>query len=305
MKNNTVIVLCGPTASGKTDLSIKLCSRFNAEVVGCDAVQIYRYLDIGSAKPSPEIRKKIPHHLIDFLDPAQSFSAADYRRAAVDAINSILNRGKIPIVVGGSGFYLRALTGGLSPIPKIPEEIRNNIRALINKEGTAKAYKRLKQLDPSAASVVRPGDSYRISRALEVFTATGKSITHFWNAPPEKENSFIYTKIGLKTDRRVLYENIDKRCEYMFKNGILDEVARLLQRGYSPTIKPLQSVGYRQALDVVLNGRDREEALVEAKTKTRNLAKRQITWFKADREIKWFEPEDIEKITEFIEENLK
>lgn len=305
MTQPPLIVITGPTASGKSALALELARHVGGQIVGCDSVQIYRHLDIGSAKPSPAVRREIPHHLIDLLDPAQECSAGDYRRLAEGVLADLWQRQIPPILVGGSGFYLRALLEGLFHQPPIPPALREKVRADIAARGTKSLYRQLQELDPEAALSIKPNDSYRLARALEVYLATGRSLLSFWRERDCPPLSCRTLKIALAWPRAELYRRIDRRAEEIFHNGLLSEVAALLKNGYSPTLKPLQSLGYREAILALSGKMNEKEALEETKKKTRQFAKRQLTWFRRSGDIHWFEPNETHKVINETERFLR
>ncbi len=282
------IAIVGPTAIGKTSFSIFLAERIGGEIVNFDSVQMYRYLNIGSAKPSEENCKMVPHHLIDILYPDEYFDAADFIKKCVSVCRSIQQRGKVPILVGGTGFYLKALEHGLSPMPKANIALRRWLDGLEKAIGNGILFKYLKNIDPDAANRVSPNDSFRIKRLLEVFITTGNPASVIFNSsPPRPLHNTNFLKIGLIMDRAALYKRIDKRVELMFKQGIIEEVKGILNMGYSPMLPSLQSIGYKQAIGVVKGEKDINIAMYETKRDTRRYAKRQLTWFKKDVTIRW------------------
>jgi tRNA dimethylallyltransferase len=300
MKPRIVIIL-GPTAVGKTELTLALAQTINAEIVNADSQQVYRYLDIGTGKPLQGERKRVRHHLIDVVDPDEEFNAAIYRRLATARIDEILKRGAPAFVCGGSGLYLKALTGGLFAGPDRDSELRAKLEREIAETGLASLYRRLIAVDPNANTNIHPNDRQRIIRALEVYQSTGRPLSAWQNEHRFHEQSFDVLKIGLERERSALYDLINERSESMIRAGLLDEVRGLLARGYSLDLKPLRSVGYRQMGEVIKESKTLPEALEEMKQETRRLAKRQLTWFRSDPEIRWFHPEKQErKIADLI-----
>jgi tRNA dimethylallyltransferase len=300
MKPKIVIIL-GPTAVGKTELTLALAQTINAEIVNADSQQVYRYLDIGTGKPLQGERKRVRHHLIDVVGPDEEFNAAIYRRLATARIDEILKRGAPTFVCGGSGLYLKALTGGLFAGPDRDSELRAKLEREIAETGLASLYHRLIAVDPSANTNIHPNDRQRIIRALEVYQSTGRPLSAWQNEHRFHEQSFDVLKIGLERERSELYDLINERSESMIRAGLLEEVRGLMARGYSLDLKPLRSVGYRQMGEVIKEIKTLPEALEEMKQETRRLAKRQLTWFRSDPEIRWFHPEKQErKIADLI-----
>ena len=294
MKPKIVIVL-GPTAVGKTELALAVAQRVNAEIVNADSQQVYRYLDIGTGKPSKPERERVRHHLIDVVNPDEDFNAARYRQLAAASIDEIHKRGAKVLVSGGTGLYLKALTGGLFSGPSQDTELRANLEREIAQIGLAALYDRLIAIDPGANTKIHPNDRQRIIRALEVYQSTGRPLSEWQNEHRFQEEAFQVLKIGLARARDELYDLISRRSESMIRAGLLDEVRGLMERGYELDLKPLRSVGYRQMGEVIEGIKGLPEAMAEMKQETRRLAKRQLTWFRSDPEIRWFHPEKQEQ----------
>jgi tRNA dimethylallyltransferase len=294
MKPKIVIVL-GPTAVGKTELALAVAQRVNAEIVNADSQQVYRYLDIGTGKPSKPERERVRHHLIDVVNPDEDFNAARYRQLAAASIDEIHKRGAKVLVSGGTGLYLKALTGGLFSGPSQDTELRANLEREIAQIGLAALYDRLIAIDPGANTKIHPNDRQRIIRALEVYQSTGRPLSEWQNEHRFQEEAFQVLKIGLARARAELYDLINRRSESMIRAGLLDEVRGLMERGYELDLKPLRSVGYRQMGEVIEGIKGLPEAMAEMKQETRRLAKRQLTWFRSDPEIRWFHPEKQER----------
>lgn len=287
-----LLIIVGPTAVGKSEVAIELAPPMSAEIVNADSQQVYRYMNIGTGKPSAAERERIRHHLIDIINPDEEFNAAIFRRLSVAAITDIQSRGKRVIVCGGTGLYLKALTKGLFTGPGQDAALREGLNAEADQFGLRSLYQRLERVDPGVGSRIHPNDRQRIIRALEIFALTGKPISEWQKEHAFGETSFETFVIGLERDRAELYQAIDDRCERMIAAGLLEEVKQLMNNGYGLDLKPLQSIGYRH-MGMILNGElAREEATELMKRDTRRLAKRQLTWFRADREINWFHPED-------------
>jgi tRNA dimethylallyltransferase len=294
MKPKIVIVL-GPTAVGKTELALAVAPKVNAEIVNADSQQVYRYLDIGTGKPSKPERERVRHHLIDVVNPDEDFNAARHRQLAAASIDEIHKRGAKVLVSGGTGLYLKALTGGLFSGPSQDTELRANLEREIAQIGLAALYDRLIAIDPGANTKIHPNDRQRIIRALEVYQSTGRPLSEWQNEHRFQEEAFQVLKIGLARARAELYDLINRRSESMIRAGLLDEVRGLMERGYELDLKPLRSVGYRQMGEVIEGIKGLPEAIAEMKQETRRLAKRQLTWFRSDPEIRWFHPEKQER----------
>ena len=290
VKPKLVIVL-GPTAVGKSDTVLDLALQFGAEIISADSQQVYRHMDIGTAKPSREQREKIAHHLIDIVDPDEEFNAAMFRNLAAEVASKLANCDKRIIVCGGTGLYIKALTKGLFDGPGRDPQIRQAFEWEIEEHGIGALYHRLEQVDPESARRIHPNDRQRITRALEVYDATGRKITEWQREHRLNDLLFDVLKIGLDRRRSELYDRIDRRCELMIAAGLLDEVKKLVAMGYGLDLKPMQSIGYRH-LGLFLRDRmSLDNALHLMKRDTRRLAKRQLTWFHSDRKIRWFDPE--------------
>lgn len=289
MAKYPVLCVVGPTASGKTALSVRLAKALDGEVVSMDSMQIYRGMDIGTAKPSMADRQEIPHHLVDIVEPSECFTVAQYAKLAQQTIQDILDRGKVPLLVGGTGFYLRALTDGLTlgGIPSDPE-VREALKAQAQTESGKQAlHDRLRQVDPASAAKLHPHDIQRVSRALEVYQRTGQPISEQPKPPPE--GSLDFCLLGTTMDRQRLYERINRRVDEMMAAGLLTEVENLLAAGVSPQAQSMQGIGYRELAPVADGARALPEAIVALKQNTRHYAKRQWTWFRAVERITWLD----------------
>ncbi|MBX6423828.1 tRNA (adenosine(37)-N6)-dimethylallyltransferase MiaA [Thermosulfurimonas sp. F29] len=302
-RSKKILAVVGPTGVGKTALGIELAERFGGEIVNFDSVQVYRYLDIGTAKPTPEERARVPHHLIDILEPDEPFNAAAFVERADCVIAEIVARGKVPILVGGTGLYLRALLHGLFPV-EVPEELRRTLRERLKREGLSVLYQELRRRDPEAARRIHPHDRVRVLRALEVCLATGKTFSEMVRTHAFRERRYKALKIGLHLPRDELYRRLNERVDRMLEAGLLEEVKALLERGFSPELKPLQSIGYRHMIAYLKGEVSLEEAVRLMKRDTRRYAKRQLTWFRADPEVKWFLPTEREGIFAEVERFL-
>jgi tRNA dimethylallyltransferase len=287
-----VAVLLGPTAVGKTAVALTLAKALGAEIVSADSLQVYRELDIGTAKPTEAERGRVPHHLLDVAAPPEPYDAARYLLEGRAALAELHYRGVPPLVVGGTGLYLKALLHGLFLEGSPAAGVREGLRAELQDLGLPELHRRLASLDPTAAARLHPQDTYRILRALEVVTATGRPLSEFWAAHRFRDCPYRVLKLGLNLPREELNQRIEARVEVMLAQGWLDEVEGLLSR-YSPDLKPLKAIGYRHLINYLLGRWGREEALELLKRDTRRYAKRQLTWFKADPEVKWFHPEEM------------
>ena len=302
----SLIIILGPTAVGKSALAIELAQKFGLEIVNADSMQVYRGMDIGSAKPSLKERELVTHHLIDIKEPDEEFSAAQFKNEAGNIIFSLAQKLKYALVVGGTGFYIRALTKGLFPAPSADLKLRKELKEKEKTQGKWHLYKELEKVDPEAASTIHPNDSFRIIRALEVFYLTGEPISQQQKRHQFKHSHFNPLKIGLLRDRREIYHRIEKRVDKMLKSGLVDEVKQLLKRGYPPTIKPFQSLGYKQILSYLQGDLSLDDAARLIKRDTKRYAKRQLTWFRKDSEIRWFTlPEQSLEVGEAIKKFLK
>jgi len=284
-----ILIVVGPTASGKTDLAVRIAEQVDGEIVNADSMQVYRRMDIGSAKPSPELRGKVPHHLLDIVDPDEPFTAADFRREARRTIAGIHGRGKRAILSGGTGLYIKALTRGLAESPGSDRTIRDELKRQAEAEGNEELHRRLALVDPHTARRLHPNDRLRVIRALEVFRITGRPLSELHGEHRFATSSYSCMKLGLAPDRAELYANIDKRVEWMIGNGLVEEVKSLLSSGYGPMLKPMRSLGYRQICSFLAGEYSLDGAIELIKRDTRRYAKRQLTWFNQDREINWIE----------------
>jgi tRNA dimethylallyltransferase len=284
-----VVILLGPTGSGKTALSLSLAQRFHGEVVSCDSVAVYRGMDLGSAKPSPAERARAPHHLIDVADPDQPMTAGVYSRAARAALADITARGHLPIVTGGTGLYLRALTEGLFAGPQRDEDLRNRLRASAGKRGTAWLHRILARLDSASAERIHANDTPKLIRAIEVCLAARRPMSQVLDSEGARDplTGYRLLRIGLNPPRASLYERLNQRCAQMFSAGLVQETRALLAC-FGP-IKALDSLGYRQAVSVLIKGVSEKAAIAEAQQGHRNYAKRQLTWFRREPDVRWIE----------------
>ena len=281
-----LVVVLGPTASGKTALSLELATRFRGEIVSCDSVAVYREFEIGTAKPTREERARVPHHLLDIAAPNEAFTAGDYSRCARTAVQEIARRGDLPIVVGGTGLYLRALLEGLFAGPARSEELRTRLRQRADEKGAAHLHRILERLDPAAALKIHGNDTAKLVRAIEVCLSAQQPITELWQRGRDPLTGFQVLRIGLDPDRSALYSRISDRARQMFAAGLVEET-RCLREKYGDAAAPLASLGYRQAAQLLRGELDREQAIAAAQQAHRNYAKRQMTWFRREPEVHW------------------
>jgi tRNA dimethylallyltransferase len=282
-----LVVLAGPTASGKTSLAIRLAERFDGEIVSCDSVAVYRDMEIGTAKPTAEERTIVPHHLIDVAWPDEQVTAGDYSRLAREALGGIKERGRLPIVAGGTGLYLRALIEGLFPSPPSRPELRERLRERAERKGTGHLHRVLTRLDAKAAEAIHPNDLPKVIRAIEVSLAEAP-MTEQWKRGRDRLAGYRILRLGLNPPRARLYERINQRAAGMFDRGLIEETSRLLER-YGRECRALGSLGYAQAAAVLAGEMTREEAVAAAQQGHRNYAKRQLTWFRRETEMHWLE----------------
>jgi tRNA dimethylallyltransferase len=285
-----IVVICGPTGVGKTAATIALGLRLGGEVVNADSMQVYRRMDIGTAKPTPEERAALPHHLIDLVEPDEPFDAARYARLAEAAILEIAGRGRLPLVVGGTGLYLKALMHGLFDAEPPDPGRRRRLEAQADRLGSPALHDRLRSVDPETAARLHPNDRCRIIRALEVLEATGRSMGAHHRSHRFATRRFDALKIGLHLPRPQLYARIDRRACSMIDAGLREETEALLAMGYHGGLKPMQALGYRHMLALIAQRSTLPQALALLQRDTRRYAKRQMTWFRADPEIRWFDP---------------
>lgn len=290
----SVIILVGPTGVGKTRMALKMAGLFGGEIVSADSLQVYRGMDIGTAKPTPEERQYVPHHLIDVADPDQPFDVSRYCDLAHGVIARLHKEKKPVFVVGGTGLYVKALLGGLIAGPGADESLRETLRDEMKRLGKSHLYEKLRMQDDRAAAQINPNDGVRIIRALEVLELTGRSIVDHQQEHRFRERPYEVIKMGLMLDKTVLKSRIEDRTDRMIDVGFVDEVRRLLAMGYSRSLKPMQSLGYRHICAFLAGEGDLEGAVRLIKRDTYRYAKRQMTWFTADREISWLAPDDFD-----------
>ena len=304
-----VVLLLGPTGSGKTALSLALGERFGGEIVSCDSVAVYRGMDLGSAKPNAAERARLPHHLIDVTNPDEPYTAGEYSRQARAALREIATRGRLPIVTGGTGLYLRALTEGLFAAPERQDELRRRLRASGEKRGSAWLHRLLVRLDPASAARIHSNDTPKLIRAIEVCLSTRRPLSHVLSTETARDplRGFRLLRFGLSPPRAALYERINQRCAAMFVAGLVEETRELLAR-YGP-VKALDSLGYKQALAVLAGTLTLEAGIKAAQQGHRNYAKRQLTWFRREPEVHWIagfgdETETVRASADAVQRNL-
>jgi tRNA dimethylallyltransferase len=281
-----LVAVVGPTGSGKSALALRLALEFGGEIVNCDSLQLYRYLDIGTAKPPREERAAAPHHLFDLLDPDRVFTAGEYARAARPLIGEIADRGRLPIVAGGTGFYLRALLEGLFPSPPRSDRLRGRL-ASREARHPGWLHRTLARFDPASAARIHAADVQKLVRAVEVLLSTREPLTAWFERGRDAFSGFRALKLGLDPPRAALYERLDARLDAMFAGGLLDEVRTVLSLGFPASSKALEAHGYKQAVQMLRAELGPAEAIALAKRNTRRYAKRQWTWFRRDPEVRW------------------
>lgn len=287
MDERRLPAILGPTAVGKTELSLTLAEQLDAEIISADSRQIYRPLTIGTAKPSPEELARVPHHFIDELELDEPFSAGRFAEAANARITEIIGRGRVPLIVGGSTLYLEALLHGLAEVPPTTEATRRRLMARLKVEGPERLFEELVSLDPSSAATMDPTKSQRIVRALEVYMDTGKPLSFYHEHKPRPP--YRFTPVVLTRPRAELYDRINRRVDAMLASGLLDENRGLLAAGYAPDVNTLRTIGYREPIAYLQGGLEYEEMVRRLKQNSRRYAKRQLTWFRRRPEYRWID----------------
>ncbi len=292
MKKEKVVVICGPTASGKTALSIELAKKINGEIVSCDSMQIYKEMDIGTAKTTKEEMQGIKHYMLDIISPEERYSVADYKKEAKNAIREIIKKGKTPIVVGGTGLYVDSLIYEIEyPNIEFDEEYRKKLEIQVEKEGLENLYEQAKKIDPEAIKKISQNDKKRIIRILEIYHATGYNKTEQERKSREKEPEFDYKVYGLNMPREKLYKRIDLRVDIMIKQGLIEEVEKIYKK-YSEFPTAMQGLGYKEVVEYLNNNLTKEEMIEKIKQETRRYAKRQMTWFRKNKQTIWLDTEN-------------
>ena len=281
-----LVVVLGPTGSGKTALSLAIAEACQGEIVNCDSVAMYREFEIGTAKPSAAERARVPHHLLDFVEPTGYITAGEYARQARQVIEQIRTRGHLPIVVGGTGLYLRALLEGLFPGPQRSEELRERLRQRAEQKGPGYLHRVLRRLDPGAATRIHANDIPKLIRAIEVCLASRQKLTEMWEHGRDPLQGFRILRFGLNPERNALYERLNHRARHMFDAGLLEEARGLMEK-YGEAARPLASLGYTQAVQCIRGEIPHEAALEAAQQAHRNYAKRQMTWFRREPDVRW------------------
>lgn len=292
---NVVLALVGPTASGKTAVSLAVAPGLRAEIVSVDSMQVYRGMDLGTAKPSPEDRARVPHHLIDVADPARPFSVAEFQRAARSAVDAILLRGRVPLLVGGSGLYYRAVVDELDFPPTDPR-----VREALEREDPGALLDRLRSRDPAAAGRIEPSNLRRVVRALEVIEVTGRRFSEFRTAWDRYDSRYDLVVAGLEVPRKVLAARIAERVERMISSGLVDEVRGLLERGLRGALTAPRAIAYPEIVAHLEGAVGLDEARTAIARNTRRFARRQMAWFRADPRVRWFDAADTERAAEEI-----
>ncbi|MEN8243385.1 MAG: tRNA (adenosine(37)-N6)-dimethylallyltransferase MiaA [Thermodesulfobacteriota bacterium] len=288
------VVICGPTGIGKTSFAIDLARRFEGKIIGADSMQLYRHMDIGTAKPTPEEQAAVTHYMVNIVDPDKHFDAEMYADMAYAKVLALTEKRILPFIVGGTGLYIKALIHGLFESVKVDAGVRKRLKKEAEELGGPYLHARLKAVDPAAAGRIHTNDTYRIVRALEIFETTGRPISDTQEQHRFEPQRLQTVKIGLHMDREALYQRIDQRVDIMLDQGLLAEVKGLLEKEYSPDLKSMKSLGYRHMAAFLKNEVDWEETVRTLKRDTRRYAKRQMTWFKADPEIVWMGPDELE-----------
>lgn len=281
-----LVVVLGPTGSGKTAFSLALAERFQGEVVNCDSVAMYREFEIGTAKPTLAERTRVPHHLLDFVDPSSFITAGEYARQARAVLQQIQSRGALPLVAGGTGLYLRALLDGLFPGPQRSEELRKRLRERAAEKTPGYLHRLLSRLDPASAAKIHTNDTPKLMRAIEICLASRTKMSEMWKQGRDPLQGFRILRFGLDPDRNALYDRINQRAQRMFERGLVEETQLLLEK-YGPAARPLAALGYKQAVPLLRGEVDRKTALQAAQQAHRNYAKRQMTWFRRDPDVTW------------------
>ena len=303
----TAVAIFGPTAVGKTDLAIRLAQELDGQIISVDSMQVYKYLDIGTAKPSKEELSAVKHHLIDIIEPNVKYSAADFRSSA-EAITEVLCRdGKLPLLVGGTGLYYNAIFYGLIDIPTVPQNVRTQLNDMYNEKGLPYLYEMLQEHDPEYAAKIHANDKQRTTRALEVYLATGRTFSSYL-ATENRKSNIRYIKIGLNTDRSILYDRINRRVDIMIDKGLVDEVQNVLNMGYAENCPGMKGIGYKETVDYLNHRCTEEEMIYQIKQNSRHYAKRQLTWFRSIDDVQWFdvgESDIFTKAKEYINQKME
>ena len=299
-----IIIICGPTCIGKTSVGIKLAKGVCGEIINADSMQVYKYMNIGTAKPTPSEQKLVPHYMLDIINPDELFDVAMFVKKAEPVISKLYSQNKIPFIVGGTGLYIKALLYGLSPPGPANPKLMKCLKNEAEKYGSNFLHEKLSRFDKDAAEKIHPNDTFRLVRAIITFEMTGKTISEYHKEHMFSEKRYNVLKIGLNMDRNKLYQRINTRVDMMLDAGLLNEVKMLLDMGYSETLNSMKSIGYRHVNDYIQNRFSWDETVRLMKRDTRRYAKRQLTWFGADQDILWVNPDSISLVEKKIEEFL-
>ncbi len=306
MQKKPLVVLTGPTAVGKTKASIELAKSIGGEIISADSMQVYRYMDIGSAKISKEEMEGIPHYLVDVLDPREDFHVVKFQEMAKSAMEEIYSHGHIPILVGGTGFYIQALVYDIDFTNKDEDtSIRRKLEAFADQEGTAALHERLRKVDPKSAELIHANNKKRVIRALEFFEQTGKPISEHNETEKAKESPYDFQYFVLTDDRQRLYNRIDQRVDLMIEKGLVEEVKGLREMGCKKDMVSMQGLGYKEILEYLDGDTSLKEAIYKIKRDTRHFAKRQLTWFRRERQVIWLNKENYQTEEALIEDMIR
>lgn len=301
-----LIIIVGPTAVGKTDIAIEIAKKIDGEIISADSMQIYKYMDIGTAKPPKEEMQGIPHYLIDEVEPDQEFNVALFQKKAFQYIDTILSKKKFPMVVGGTGLYISSLVYPLDFTESVSNwEYREKLNKIADEKGNIYLHNLLKEIDPESAKNIHPNNRKRVIRALEVYQETGKTMSDYKQEAKNKDLPFSFIMIGLTMERQLLYERIDRRVDVMIEKGLIEEVKWLLGKGYNKSLISMQGLGYKEIVGYLEGQYTLEEAIYILKRDTRRFAKRQLTWFRRDNRIHWFQVDKYSSENLLLEELLK
>lgn len=292
-----LIAVIGPTAAGKTEVGIKLAEAVRGEIISVDSMQIYRSMDIGTAKPAPALLKRVPHHLIDILNPDELYNAGMFCDDADAVISRLVGERTPSVLVGGTALYFRSLINGIIPVPEISETVRSDVRNTAKNNGVEAIYQRLLQADPISAKALHPNDITRLSRALEVYMETGVSIREFQERHRFSEQRYNALFIGTAWSREDLYQRINRRVEIMVEEGLIEETRNLLEMGYGPDLPSMNSIGYRQAVQYIEGELSLDEMIRDIQQKSRRYAKKQITWYKKDDTVRWIDGTNLDSVS--------
>ena len=299
-----VIIIIGPTGVGKTKLSIEVAKEFDCEIISADSMQIYKYMNIGTAKVTDEEMVGIPHYLVDEIDPRETFSVADYKDTAIKYIDEIIRKGKTPLIVGGTGLYINSLLYNINYSEVIQdEEYREELMNISIEKGNEYLHRMLEKIDPESAKRLHFNDVRRVIRGLEVYKCTGNTISHYQSISREFKSDYDFIVIGLSMDRQILYKRINQRVDEMFLQGLIDEVKSLINMGYNKSMASMQGIGYKEIIDYINGIYSLDDTIEIIKRESRRYAKRQFTWFKRNLEIQWFDMTNVEYF--IVKKNIK